>query len=124
MTSEEWIKAGRPHWQCQKCKGFMVTIPIADDFICPMCRTKTSVEQQPHGSVEIVKKCPKCGEEHAQSFTPRTTADWAEVEKAVGEDKSCPKCCITYSFAGIKNIIEPRTPIKVVYGKYLTREKK
>ncbi len=49
-------------------------------------------EQQPHNSVEVIKKCPKCGEEYAQNFTPRVSTDWAEIEKAISEDTPCPKC--------------------------------
>lgn len=37
MTNDEWIAAGRPHWQCKQCKGILVTVPIADDFICSLC---------------------------------------------------------------------------------------
>ena len=37
MTNEEWIAAGRPHWQCAKCKGIFVTISWPDDFICGTC---------------------------------------------------------------------------------------
>ena len=38
MTREEWIAAGRPHWQCEGCKGILVTVPIADDFVCALCK--------------------------------------------------------------------------------------
>ena len=38
MNGEEWIAAGRPHWQCVKCKGIFVTVPIADDFVCGLCK--------------------------------------------------------------------------------------
>ena len=77
-----------------------------------------STEQQPHSTIEVVKKCPKCGEEYAQSFTPRAAAEWAEVEKAVGEDKPCPRCAYSFSFAGIKNMIEPGDPTNIIYGKH------
>lgn len=38
MTHDEWITAGRPHWQCAKCKGIFVTVAWPDDFICDLCK--------------------------------------------------------------------------------------
>ena len=38
MTYDEWITAGRPHWQCAKCKGIFVTVAWPDDFICDLCK--------------------------------------------------------------------------------------
>jgi rubredoxin len=38
MNYEEWVKAGYPHWKCKKCGAIYVTIPIDDEFLCPMCR--------------------------------------------------------------------------------------
>lgn len=37
MTHDEWVAAGYPHWQCRECKRIYCTIPIADDFLCPLC---------------------------------------------------------------------------------------
>ena len=37
MTYDEWALANHPHWQCRKCLRIYVTIPLADDFICPLC---------------------------------------------------------------------------------------
>lgn len=43
MNREEWIAAGRPHWQCQTCMGVLVTVPIPDDFICDLCKKPKSM---------------------------------------------------------------------------------
>ena len=32
------IKVDCDCWQCQSCKGIMVTVPIARDFICNLCK--------------------------------------------------------------------------------------
>lgn len=38
MTLAEWIKQGRPHWQCRECECTYVTIPVTSDFVCPPCK--------------------------------------------------------------------------------------
>jgi len=42
--------------------------------------------------IEIVKRCPTCGEEFSQNYTPKSEIEWEQVKDAAGEDKACPKC--------------------------------
>lgn len=38
MTYEEWVEAGRPHWQCGHCKRIFVSVAQPDDFVCSLCK--------------------------------------------------------------------------------------
>ena len=40
MKYKEWIKQGKPHWECKKCGGIIVTIPIDTNLICNSCKKK------------------------------------------------------------------------------------
>lgn len=35
---DEEVGEEKPHWQCQVCERIYVTIPIPEDFICPLCK--------------------------------------------------------------------------------------
>ena len=51
MTYENWVAAGRPHWQCRECLSIYVTIPQADDFVCHSCKTKNGSPKEKAGQV-------------------------------------------------------------------------
>ena len=60
---------------------------------------KTIDENHPQSRVEVIKKCPKCGEEYSVNFTPRDAADWRVIYDNIGADAGdCQKCA--YSFVG------------------------
>ena len=53
---------------------------------------KTIDENKPQSSVEVVKKCSKCGEEYSVNFTPRGAEDWKVIADNIGTDGVCQKC--------------------------------
>ena len=50
-------------------------------------------KKQPQSRIEVVKKCPKCGDEYSMNFTPRDAADWRVIYDNVGADAGCCQKC-------------------------------
>lgn len=65
---------------------------------------KTVDENEKQSTIEIVKKCSKCGEEYSINFTPRRTEDWRVVADNIGTEGVCPKCA--YSSKEIEFLID------------------
>ena len=58
------------------------------------------VDPQSKGRIEIIARCPKCGEDFTRNFTPQNKQGWREVEEAARDhEKTCPQC--SYAFAAI-----------------------
>ena len=60
MTYEQWVQVGSPHWRCRGCMGIIVTIPIDDDFVCPLCKHGTDRNVMP-GFGEVIPGGPMMG---------------------------------------------------------------
>ena len=51
------------------------------------------VDPQSKGRIEIISRCPKCGEDFTRNFTPQNKQGWREVEEAARDhEKTCPNC--------------------------------
>lgn len=62
MNYEEWVTAGRPHWKCIVCQQILVTIPIANDFVCPSCLERDGMLRlvQSRSTDRLLKDLDQC----------------------------------------------------------------